>query len=124
MLQQEFEQRTKVQVSVEEFETINEFYMSVECDKDEFCRLWVKMNPEKVMKAKNQSKAKEEESKLHAQLHKIYEKMRNSKYIRSAKTILTIKEEIILDKASVRYDEFDDTYALAYAIGCRLQLFK
>ena len=34
MTQQEFTQRTQVEVSNSEFEMINEFYMNCECDKD------------------------------------------------------------------------------------------
>ena len=52
MTKQEFTQRVKVEVSNSEFEMINEFYMNCECDKDEFCKMWVKMNPNRVKDAK------------------------------------------------------------------------
>ena len=41
MLQNEFEQRTGISVSAEEFETIHNLYMNCgEMDKDEFCKLY------------------------------------------------------------------------------------
>lgn len=52
MTQQEFEQRTGVQVSSIEFNVINEFYMTCECDKDVFCKMWCKMNANRVKDAK------------------------------------------------------------------------
>lgn len=51
MLYSEFEERTGVAVSYEEFEAINEMYMRSDCDKNEFCRLWKKMNHSRVGKA-------------------------------------------------------------------------
>ena len=48
MLQSEFTERTKVQVSAEEFEAINEVYMHCDLDKDSFCSLWCKMNRSRV----------------------------------------------------------------------------
>ena len=48
MLQSEFTERTKVQVSSEEFEAINEVYMHCDLDKDSFCALWCKMNQSRV----------------------------------------------------------------------------
>ena len=52
MLQLEFTERTKVQVSDEEFEAINEVYMNSDLDKDSFCVLWCKMNRSRVDAAK------------------------------------------------------------------------
>lgn len=52
MLQSEFTERTKVQVSEQEFEAINEVYMHCDLDKDSFCALWCKMNRSRVDAAK------------------------------------------------------------------------
>lgn len=52
MTQQEFESRTKVNVTANEFETINNFYMTCEADKDEFCKMWCKMNAGRVTAAR------------------------------------------------------------------------
>lgn len=51
MLQQEFEARVKVQVSYKEYESINEVYNNSDLDKDEFCKMWVRMNGERVNRA-------------------------------------------------------------------------
>ena len=52
MTKQEFETRTHVEVTMKEFENINEMYMASDADKDEFCRLWSKMNHIRVARAK------------------------------------------------------------------------
>ena len=52
MLQSEFTERTKVQVSDEEFEAINEVYMNSDLNKDDFCAMWCKMNRSRVDAAK------------------------------------------------------------------------
>ena len=51
MLQSEFEARVKMQVSCEEYQSINEVYNNSEVDKDEFCAIWVKMNRTRVKRA-------------------------------------------------------------------------
>ena len=50
MTQQEFTQRVNVEVSNSEFEAINVVYMNSELDKDEFCKMWVKMNKTRIGK--------------------------------------------------------------------------
>ena len=52
MLQSEFTERTKVQVSNEEFDAINEVYMNSDLNKDDFCAMWCKMNKSRVDAAK------------------------------------------------------------------------
>ena len=74
MTQKEFTERTKVEVSNEEFEIINEFYMNCECDKDEFCKMWCKMNPNRVYVAKEEMKRKAQEEAERDTLRKFYDK--------------------------------------------------
>lgn len=74
MTQQEFTQRTKVEVSTSEFEMLNEFYMSCECEKDEFCKMWCKMNPNRVKNAKAERMQKAQDEKYRNALHKFYNK--------------------------------------------------
>lgn len=60
----EFETRTKVNVTADEFETIHNFYMTVDADKDTFCKMWVKMNPRRVaaaLEAAKEAARKEQE---------------------------------------------------------------
>lgn len=74
MTQQEFTKRTLVEVSNSEFDMINEFYMNCECDKDEFCKMWVKMNPIRVEKAKIEKRMKAREEAYRDALNKFYNK--------------------------------------------------
>ena len=74
MTQQEFTQRTQVEVSNTEFEIINEFYMTCECDKDEFCKMWCKINHNRVKNAKIEKRLAAKEEACRATLHKFYHK--------------------------------------------------
>ena len=82
MTQQEFFNRTGVEVSNDEFWAINEVYNNSEVGKDEFCKLWCKMNPARVQKAKIERKWKEREASYKCVLQKWYEKWNrnNQKY--------------------------------------------
>jgi len=57
----EFETRTMVAVSSKEFDAINEVYMNSDLDKDEFCKMWCKMNRSRVDNAKIEAIAKARE---------------------------------------------------------------
>lgn len=74
MTKQEFTERTKVEVNDNEFETINAFYMDCESDKDEFCKMWCKMNPNRVNRAKTEKKLKERDEAYRDALRKLYDK--------------------------------------------------
>ena len=74
MTQQEFFNRTGVEVSNDEFWAINEMYNNCEVDKDEFCKFWCKMNPARVNNAKIERKWKEREESYKNVLQKWYEK--------------------------------------------------
>ena len=52
MTKQEFENRTLVNVSFDEYEHIEAVYLASDLDKDEFCKMWCKMNKSRVNKAK------------------------------------------------------------------------
>ena len=82
MTQQEFFNRTGVEVNNDEFWAINEVYNNSDVDKDEFCKLWCKMNPERVQKAKIERKWKEREASYKSVLQKWFEKWNrnNQKY--------------------------------------------
>ena len=58
----EFETRTMVAVSSKEFDAINEVYMNSDLDKDEFCKMWCKMNASRVARAKEEIKKAEAEA--------------------------------------------------------------
>ena len=74
MTQQEFFNRTGVEVSNDEFFSIHEVYCNSELDKDEFCKMWCKMNPNRVKEAKVERMLKEKDEAYRDALHKFYNK--------------------------------------------------
>lgn len=80
MLQREFEERVGFVVATEEFETICQFYNSVECDKDEFCKMWMTMNPQRVKEEKARSKQAKELQDMREKLFRIWEKIATLTY--------------------------------------------
>lgn len=59
MTQKEFEARA-IEVSTKEFEAINMVYMNSDLEKDEFCKMWCKMNASRVKAYKAEQKSKQE----------------------------------------------------------------
>ena len=84
MTQREFTQRTMVEVSAEEFNAINIVYMNSDLDKDEFCKVWCKMNKTRVQAAKEAHKQANERynrcTKLMAIVQKLDVLMSQDKY--------------------------------------------
>ncbi len=78
MTQQEFFNRTNVEVSNSEFEAIHVVYLSSDLDKDEFCKMWCKMNKSRVQNAKVEARAKAKEEAYRDALHKFYHKTDNT----------------------------------------------
>ena len=66
----EFVERTGVYVSIAEFDAIVEFYNNSDVDKDEFCKLWAKMNFVRVKEAKAIEYITKVQNKLSAKLNK------------------------------------------------------
>lgn len=57
MLQHEFESRVGIEVSAKEYAAIEQVYMSSDVEKDEFCKLWAKMNRQRIARIKAEKKA-------------------------------------------------------------------
>ena len=74
MTQSEFTQRTQVAVSYEEFFAIHEVYAASDLDKDEFCKMWCKMNKSRVQAAKAERMIKAKEESYRNALYKFYER--------------------------------------------------
>lgn len=105
MLQKEFEDRTGVNVSLEEYSAIETVYMASDLDKDDFCKMWCKMNSSRVMKSKSDTKSKEEARKLKDSLIEIRNKL-SSEACNVGKLPLTIaflsnKELTLLEKSGI-----------------------
>lgn len=64
----EFVERTGVYVGIDEFNTIVKVYNNSDVDKDEFCKLWAKMNFARVKKEKKEAKAIEYITKIYNKL--------------------------------------------------------
>ena len=77
MTKQEFTNRTLVEVSDEEFNAIQTVYYASDLGKNEFCKLWCKMNPSRVQDAKIERKWKIREECYKDALHKFYTKTAN-----------------------------------------------
>lgn len=54
MLQTEFENRTGVKVTTDEYLAIDTVYMASDLDKDESCKMWCKMNSCRIKASKKE----------------------------------------------------------------------
>lgn len=108
MTQQEFENRVKMQVSCDEYKSIEQVYCNSDVDKDEFCRLWVKMNYKRVFAAREEQKRIEGLQALNEKVWDIYYKYNHRdaiwKMVSLPCDVLTKKEIGILTKADIYYD--------------------
>ena len=73
----EFIERVGMEVSSSEFEIINNMYMLSDVDKDEFCKLWVKMNFNRVATYKAKKAKEEKQHKVWCVLHEVLSKYQN-----------------------------------------------
>lgn len=74
----EFEEKVKMQVSQKEYEAIELVYLNSDLGKDEFCRMWVKMNKSRVEKAKEEAKKKREAEEQKNKAWILYLKVKNT----------------------------------------------
>lgn len=94
-----------MQVSAEEYGVIEQVYMASDVDKDEFCKLWVKMNTQRVKAAKVLAAQRERERKQREQLWNIvmtfggmsYEVMQSQ-----ASEQLTIRQQQLLRTVGIQ----------------------
>lgn len=75
MTQKEFKDRTGVTVGAEEFAAIEIVYMNSEVYKDEFCKLWCKMNPSRVKTAKKATKTAKKEKSAMDMIFAVYNRL-------------------------------------------------
>ena len=78
MTKQEFTNRTMVEVSNYEFDAINEVYMHSDLDKDQFCKMWCKMNATRVKNAKVDLMLKQRDEAYRESLHRWFEGWNNN----------------------------------------------
>ena len=109
MLQSEFTTRTKVHVSAEEYAHIEAVYMASDVDKDEFCRLWVLMNKQRVKAYKERVKQQEAQQAQRDKLWKLIEKYGWKDYswkeTHFAETTLTATEQKLVEGVGIEVRE-------------------
>ncbi len=108
MLQSEFTTRTKVHVSAEEYAHIEAVYMASDVDKDEFCRLWVLMNKERVARSKEEAKQQAAEQSRRESLWRIVERYDGADWetcCKRADDVLTDKQKQLVQSAGIELSE-------------------
>lgn len=105
MTQQEFETRVQVKVSTQEYWHINEVYNNSDLDKDEFCKLWVKMNQGRVNKAKEIQKAIDEDMKQREGLYDIINRDWSGVTFEPATEKFNKTQQQLLSKVGIELEE-------------------
>ena len=130
MTQQEFYQRTGVEVSNKEFLSIHEVYCYSDLDKDEFCKMWCKMNYSRVIKANKDNKEAQRKAEANDILFKWFTKWQNNKkfqenyYINIAYIKLTTKEVKAISYVGIRFGNAENLSDLHYKVGKYLNIYK
>lgn len=125
MTQQEFTQRTNVEVSNKEFDAINEVYMNSEVDKDEFCKMWCKMNQKRVKAAIEAEKAQAKKAELKEKAFEVYSAINGICWedaAKSAEVYLTPKQKRTLNLVGITVENEGVSfpkrvYEIAYELG-------
>lgn len=116
MTQQEFQYRVKIKVSAQEYAAIEVVYMNSDLEKDEFCKMWAKMNAKRIAAYQKTEKEKQEKHEHISLLASIRELLRELAYRNgwgaSPKQVLTSKVIKALDKADIYITEYN------YVKGC------
>lgn len=128
MLQQEFEARVKVQVSYKEYESINEVYNNSDLDKDEFCKMWVRMNSERVNRAIAEEKERQRLAALKDKAWDIIILHRyNYKALQQpASSVLSIRQRAFCESVGVKIKDVESNPYLSTTLATvifRLQKF-
>lgn len=126
MRQFEFEERVKMHVSQKEYEAIETVYLYSDLDKDEFCKMWVKMNKSRVEKAIEETKKMEKENADRERLWDIREKL-NRNFAKLAADVLGSRDRAFLERKGFKFEEnrygqtcYKTVSSVRYEIGCYL----
>ena len=120
MTQKEFETRVGMKINANEYNAIEDVYMASDVDKDEFCKLWAKMNHKRIATYKAEQKAAERAAKVKEILWNIWNKYAFKDFTWKIQmlnhTILNKKEEKALEDACIdlRYYSYDAGGMLYY----------
>ena len=119
MTKQEFEERVEMSVSDNEFDAINIVYMSSDVDKDEFCRLWCKMNYRRIKEALWAAREEKKRQSLRAKIYGIYDAFKCSScdfVMKYASDSFTVKEIYLLKKANIEIGD-KKVYEVVYEMS-------
>lgn len=130
MTQKEFFERTMVEVSNDEFFAIHEVYCNSELDKDEFCKMWCKMNKTRVQNAKVERKMKQMEESYRNALRKWFDKLNgtpyfwNNYYTYIAWIKLTAYEVQAMSFAGIIFDDNSSLSDVHFKVGQYLGIYN
>jgi len=131
MLQKEFEERA-IKVTEREFSAINAVYEYSDLEKDEFCKLWCKMNYARVAAYKKAQKKLAVEQANKDLLYSIYWKLADMQYFLPIDENLSKKELSSLKEAGIEiYSQhynaenlYKQTVEVRYDLGRALKIIK
>lgn len=122
MLQSEFYERTKVNLTGEEYVKVETLYNEVHMDKDEFCKQWLKLRNNPLMKetieafyesqqmiitiAKLENEIKKQKEQYESEIEKV-ENIHSTKMKEFAKRIIRANEDGDLRVYDVVEEEYD-----------------
>ena len=119
MLQSEFEARVQMKVSEAEYWHINEVYNQSDLDKDEFCKLWIKMNQNRVNKAREIAKAVEADLKVREKLWDIVYRFGGVSYEQSCKLaadVLTKTQQKLIEGIGIKIERSELYFQTIYSV--------
>lgn len=126
MRQFEFEERVGMTVTSKEYEAIEMVYLFSDLDKDEFCKMWVKMNRNRVHEAKDRARKVRKENADRERLWDIREKL-DRDFDKLAADVLGSRDKAFLEGKGFKFEEirycqrwFKTVSSLRYEIGCYL----
>lgn len=126
MTQIEFTQRVGIEVSVKEFEAINEVYMNSGLDKDAFCRIWVKMNKTRVREARMKAAELREKQTLKEMAWALYQRISGMEdtHLAMAYTNLLPSQRNFLHGIGIEVNERTNLTNVWYNLGIYLGIVK
>lgn len=114
MLQSEFTARA-IPVSTEEYNHIEQVYLNSDLDKDEFCKVWCKMNASRVKAYKKQQAELKAKEAIVSKMFAIYCKLHGNPYYACDE----LKKKDLEFLTENGYDIYDRCATLAYDIACK-----
>lgn len=109
MTHQEFMQRTGVSVDTKEYAAIEQVYMASDLEKDEFCKMWSKMNSSRVKAAKKQAQAAAKHEEQMDKLFDLYTSVRvlhdRERLMERAYKFFTAAQQRLLAELGIEMEE-------------------